>query len=89
MSAVRFKARWPRSLSLKRPTIPRAHPFAAATITTIGALAVAAFVNHRWAKDAENDNPPAGRFLEVNGVRLHYVERAQARRWSCCTETAA
>jgi len=24
---------------------------------------------------AENDNPPAGQFLEVNGVRLHYVER--------------
>src|SRR6185503_14990260 len=27
------------------------------------------------ANKAERDNPPAGRFLDVNGVRLHYVER--------------
>jgi pimeloyl-ACP methyl ester carboxylesterase len=74
MSAVRIKARSPRSLSLL-PAISRAHPIAAATITTVTALAIAAFVNHRLAKDAERDNPPAGRFLEVNGVRLHYVER--------------
>jgi len=32
-------------------------------------------VNRHLAKNAENDNPPAGQFLEVNGVRLHYVER--------------
>ena len=38
-------------------------------------MAVSALVNRRLAKKAENDNPPAGRFLEVNGVRLHYVER--------------
>jgi pimeloyl-ACP methyl ester carboxylesterase len=38
-------------------------------------LAITALVNRRLAKNAENDNPPAGRFLEVNGVRLHYVER--------------
>jgi len=32
-------------------------------------------VNRRLARNAENDNPPAGQFLEVSGVRLHYVER--------------
>jgi len=32
-------------------------------------------VNRHLARNAENDNPPAGQFLEVNGVRLHYVER--------------
>jgi hypothetical protein len=32
-------------------------------------------LNRRLAKKAENGNPPAGQFLEVNGVRLHYVER--------------
>jgi pimeloyl-ACP methyl ester carboxylesterase len=32
-------------------------------------------VNRHLAKNAENDNPPVGQFLEVNGVRLHYVER--------------
>jgi pimeloyl-ACP methyl ester carboxylesterase len=34
-----------------------------------------ALVNRQLANKAERDNPPAGRFLEVNGVRLHYVER--------------
>ena len=34
-----------------------------------------ALLNRHLAKKAERDNPPAGRFLEVNGVRLHYVER--------------
>ena len=38
-------------------------------------LALSAFVNHRLARKAERDNPPAGSFLNVNGVRLHYVER--------------
>jgi len=36
---------------------------------------VTAFLNRRLAKKAEQDNPPAGQFLEVEGVRLHYVER--------------
>ncbi len=34
-----------------------------------------ALVNRHLAKKAERINPPAGRFLDVNGVRLHYVER--------------
>ena len=34
-----------------------------------------ALVNRRLARNAENDNPPAGQFLEINGVQLHYVER--------------
>jgi hypothetical protein len=39
-------------------------------------LAAAAFVHQRsW--QAERRNPPAGRFLEVDGVRLHYVERGE------------
>uniref|UniRef100_UPI003012B637 alpha/beta fold hydrolase n=1 Tax=Caldimonas tepidiphila TaxID=2315841 RepID=UPI003012B637 len=34
----------------------------------------ALWVGHR-ARRAESDNPPIGRFVEVDGVRLHYVER--------------
>ena len=41
----------------------------------IGALATLALVNRHLAKKAALDNPPAGRFLELNGVRLHYIER--------------
>jgi hypothetical protein len=41
----------------------------------IGALAAMALVNRHLAKKAERDNPAAGRFLDVDGVRLHYLER--------------
>ena len=34
-----------------------------------------ALVNRYLANKAERDNPPAGRFLTVSGVRLHFVER--------------
>jgi hypothetical protein len=73
MCAVRLKTRSPRSLSLKG--CAGAHPFAVAAVTTVAALAISALVNRRLARDAKHNNPPAGRFLEVNGVRLHYVER--------------
>ena len=42
-----------------------------------GALAVSALVNHQLAKRAERRNPPAGRFIDVDGVRLHYIERGE------------
>jgi pimeloyl-ACP methyl ester carboxylesterase len=51
------------------------HPYTVASAVVIGALAAIALVNRQLAKKAEHDNPPAGRFLDVNGVRLHYVER--------------
>ncbi len=50
-------------------------PYAVATAAAIGALAAMALVNRRFAKKAERDNPASGRFLDVSGVRLHYVER--------------
>jgi pimeloyl-ACP methyl ester carboxylesterase len=46
-----------------------------ASAVGIGAFTAIALVNRHLAKKAEHDNPPTGRFLEVNGVRLHYVER--------------
>ena len=47
----------------------------AASAVAITALAATALVNRYLAKKAERDNPPTGRFLKVNGVRVHYVER--------------
>jgi pimeloyl-ACP methyl ester carboxylesterase len=44
-------------------------------VVAAGALAAMALLNRHLAKKAEDDNPPAGQFLEVDGVRLHYVER--------------
>jgi pimeloyl-ACP methyl ester carboxylesterase len=75
MTAAPFQTRSLRSLAHKSRTITQAHPYAVGAAATIGALALLALVNRRLAKNAENDNPPAGQFLEINGVRLHYVER--------------
>src|SRR6202790_870806 len=75
MIAAHLETRPPRSLAHKGHTIAQAHPYVVAAAATVGALAISALVNRRLAKNAENDNPPAGQFLEVNGVRLHYVER--------------
>lgn len=40
-----------------------------------GALASLAFWNLFQARKAERHNPPFGQFIEVGGVRLHYVEK--------------
>jgi pimeloyl-ACP methyl ester carboxylesterase len=50
----------------------KALPMAAAVVVA----AVASALLNRWlAQRAERRNPPIGRFLTVDGVRLHYVER--------------
>ena len=51
------------------------HPYATAAAATVGVLAIFALLNRHLSKKAEHNNPPAGQFLEINGVRLHYVER--------------
>src|SRR6202140_3665834 len=75
MTAANLKTRSPRSLADKGRTIAQAHPYVVAAAATVGALAISALINRHLAKKAETDNPPAGQFLEVDGVRLHYVER--------------
>jgi pimeloyl-ACP methyl ester carboxylesterase len=45
---------------------------ATAAAATLGALAL---LNRHRAREAERANPPIGKFLEVDGARLHYVER--------------
>jgi pimeloyl-ACP methyl ester carboxylesterase len=47
----------------------------ATSAVAVAALAATALLNRHLAKNAERDNPPTGRFREVDGVRLHYVER--------------
>jgi len=37
-------------------------------------LGASAVVAHHMARKAEAENPPRGRFLQANGVRLHYTE---------------
>jgi pimeloyl-ACP methyl ester carboxylesterase len=45
-------------------------------LTAAAALASAAFV-HQRAWQAERSNPPLGRLIEVDGVRMHYFERGE------------
>lgn len=43
-----------------------------------GAAALAG-INHATARAAERRHPPEGRFIEVDGVRLHYTDRGAGR----------
>jgi pimeloyl-ACP methyl ester carboxylesterase len=42
-------------------------------------LAAAALVVRQKTRQAERDNPPLGQFIEVDDVRLHYIERGQGQ----------
>ena len=75
MMTAAHRTRSPKSLAHRGRIIAQAHPYVVAAAAAVGALAVSALVNRRLARNAENDNPPAGQFLEINGVRLHYIER--------------
>lgn len=43
------------------------------------ALAAAGMVVRKRTQEAELSNPPVGQFIEVDGVRLHYVERGEGQ----------
>ncbi|MEK0084158.1 alpha/beta fold hydrolase [Benzoatithermus flavus] len=43
------------------------------------ALGAAALWNYAGARKAERRHPPRGRFVEIDGVRLHYLERGRGR----------
>jgi pimeloyl-ACP methyl ester carboxylesterase len=53
------------------------HPVAVGAAVVVAALAISALVNRFIAKKAERNNPPTGKFVEVEGVRLHYIERGE------------
>lgn len=65
----------------RQSAIPeRAKPRRNTTLLAVGAaLAAAAFVVRQRTREAETDNPPAGKFVEVDGIRLHYVERGSGQ----------
>ena len=67
-----------RSLVKTSLSAIKAKPYVAAGVIA-GALAASAILNRQLAKKAQRDNPPTGRFIEVNGVRIHYVERGVGR----------
>ena len=46
-------------------------------IGSAAALGAAALYNIQRSRAAEREHPPIGRFLTIDGVRLHYIERGQ------------
>jgi pimeloyl-ACP methyl ester carboxylesterase len=64
-----------RPLNARIAASVRRSPVTTGIASGVVALAVAAVVNRYLAKKAERDNPPVGRFVEVDGVKLHYVDR--------------
>src|SRR5215210_4561224 len=46
--------------------------------SVIAGAAMFAYVLYR-TRQAERDNPPLGKFIEVDGVRLHYLVRGQGQ----------
>jgi pimeloyl-ACP methyl ester carboxylesterase len=60
--------------------IDRSQPrrwLAPALVGSAVALGAAALYNLKQTRDAERRYPPIGRFLDVDGVRLHYIERGE------------
>jgi pimeloyl-ACP methyl ester carboxylesterase len=51
------------------------HPVVVGVAAVGVALTISALINLLVAKRAEHNNPPRGKFLEVDGVRLHYMEQ--------------
>jgi pimeloyl-ACP methyl ester carboxylesterase len=46
-----------------------------ALVTSAAALGAVALLNYALARRTEKRNPPIGRFIEVDGIPLHYIER--------------
>ncbi len=59
--------------------VAKHYPVVTAAAAAAGVLAATAIVNRQLAEKAQRDNPPQGRFIDVDGVRLHYVERGDGR----------
>lgn len=62
----------------QRPRAGSVLPARAAAAVASLAAAAAAYVQHRKRR-AEAENPPLGRFLRVDGVRLHHLRLGQGR----------
>src|SRR5690349_3905167 len=60
-----------RAYAWRLADVARAHPVLATGAAVAIGLAATAVVNQRAARRAERANPPPGRFLNIDGLRLH------------------
>jgi pimeloyl-ACP methyl ester carboxylesterase len=75
MTPMKRVSRLPTYVRRRSRNVEAGRSYAFAAVVAAGALAATALLNRHLAKMAEQDNPPAGQFLDVDGVQLHYVER--------------
>src|SRR6478735_7408907 len=66
-----------RRRSLASPSARKRGWAGPALLGSAAALGAAALYTAKMTRDAEREYPPIGRFLDVDGVRLHYIERGQ------------
>lgn len=61
------------------PTRTSRAPSGLQTVALLGAAGLVASLLyvHTQKRQAERDNPPQGKFVDVDGVRLHYIERGE------------
>lgn len=69
----------PTALGSPQPGERAGHSHLASSLAAGAALAATALLVRRSAQRAEKRHSPAGRFVQVDGVRLHYLERGQGR----------
>ena len=55
----------------------KSHPIGMSAAAAVATFATCALVNQHLANRAQEKNPPIGDFLEIDGVRLHYIERGE------------
>ena len=61
------------------PDLVTWHPYLACAAVGVAALAMAALANRRAAARAERENPPLGKFVEVDGVDCTMSSRVGVR----------
>ncbi|HET6757425.1 MAG TPA: alpha/beta hydrolase, partial [Burkholderiales bacterium] len=64
---------------MELPTLNRKRGIAYTALLAAAALSGAGLFVRSKTKRTEQENPPAGNVLEIDGVRLHYVERGQGQ----------
>ena len=63
------------TLPRRSASVPSLPNYPLAIAAAAAALGIAALINHSRANKAERENPPAGGFVKVGDVNLHYVDR--------------
>ena len=78
MNKLQFTGSWKElkgKLKQKYAQLSSGEWLAPAVLGAAAALGAAALYSNRKTHEAEHKYPPLGRFLSVDGVRLHYIER--------------